>query len=184
MLSNEIVLAFCKHSDWAYQCWQIRKHLFDENPQQPLLKHPHYSYLFTRLALILQEHWLQEVAKLHDPATQGGNPNLSVNYILQHGAWKPEVHSKIQHLATQLEKLSKAIRTARNKLLSHNDLTTILSGTTLGEFDDGVDKEYFENLKTLVNVIHEEAVGGPFPFDELTENDVAIFMSAFAKGAT
>ena len=56
-------------------------------------------------------------------------------------------------------------------------------GENLGEFRGGEDDAYFEALQKFVNIVHEQYVGGPFPFDDLTKNDVEVFMAAFIAGA-
>ena len=69
--------------------------------------------------------------------------------------------------------LALALRSVRNKILSHNDLPTILSGSTLGAFPRGADRSYFEALQQFVNIVHGEVIGGPAPFSDLALNDVA-----------
>jgi hypothetical protein len=182
-LTSEIVLTFCQHCDWAEQCWLPRKHLFDENPNRGVLFEPRHRHFFNRLALILQEHWLHEIAKLHDPPRQFGRSNLTVDYILQNGEWTKEVRECLLAIRVRLADLAEAIREVRNKLLSHHDLDVILSGTSLGEFDEGVDLAYFEALREYASVVHETVFGGPYVFDCLTPNDVDAFMVQFRRGA-
>lgn len=181
-IDEETIKAFCNHCDWAYQCWLLRKHLYDENPQEELLKHPHHSYFFIRLEKILQEYWLQEVAKLHDPATQYGNDNLSVEYIFKNGNWPPEVKDKLDRLKDRLDKFASNLKDARNKILAHKDKNTILSGVELGEFQEGEDVAYFEALNEFASEAYNHIIGGPYPFDDLTKNDIDIFMATFSKG--
>lgn len=182
MIDKKLIVEFCKHCDWAYQAWQLRKHMFDDNPRKTLLWHPDQKHFFNMLALILQEYWLQEVAKLHDPAIQNGAKNLSVNYILDHIEWPPHVKEELENVARNLGALPEAIRPARNKLLAHHDLNTIRSGKWLGGFENETDLKYFEQLQLFVNLAHAEVIGGPYPFDSLIKNDVAGFMEAIARG--
>ncbi|HLP97758.1 MAG TPA: hypothetical protein VK149_04875 [Sideroxyarcus sp.] len=182
-LTPEVVKKFCEHCDWAEQCWLLRKNLFDDNPAQQALFSPRHAHFFNRLALILQEHWLHEVAKLHDPARQSGRWNLSINYIFENGGWSSDVREKLERIKVQLSSLAGAIRVARNRLLSHHDLEIILSGELLGEFEEGSDIAYFEALREYASTVHEAVLGEPFLFEGLTRNDVEAFISQFQRGA-
>lgn len=81
-----------------------------------------------------------------------------------------------------MESLSDIFKEPRNKILSHNDLDTIMNGKDLGTFNKGEDEIYFDALKKFVNLLHENVVGCPYPFYELMENDVAFFMHDFKRG--
>lgn len=181
-VDKETIQIFCEHCDWAHQCWLMRKYLYDENPEQRLLRLPSHSYFFNRLEKILQEYWMLEVVKLHDPAKQFGSINLSIDHVLDHGNWTPEVQSKLKSLKETMKVFVSKIKPARNKLLSHKDKNTILSSKTLGEFDEGEDIAYFEALYEFANEVHIVVVGSLFLFDDLTKNDVEHFMSTFSRG--
>jgi hypothetical protein len=181
-LTPKVVVKFCEHCDWTEQCWLLRKHLFDDNPDQRLLFDPRHAHLFNRLALILQEFWLHEVAKLHDLPKQAGRWNLSIDYILECGDWSDDIRARLVTLRVELVKLADVIRGARNRLLSHNDLEVILSEESLGEFPESMDVAYFEALREYAATVHEEVLGTRYKFDGLTENDVAAFMAQFRRG--
>lgn len=181
-VDDKTVKAFCSHCDWAYQCWLMRKHLYDENPKKKLLNHPHHRYFFIRLGKILQEYWLQEVAKLHDPKTLFGHDNLSVEYILEHGNWAADAEKRLRNLKVKMDRFADPLKDPRNKLLSHKDKNTIVSELTLGEFQAGEDVAYFDALSEFASEVHEQKLGDPYLFDDLTKNDIEIFMAAFGKG--
>lgn len=75
------------------------------------------------------------------------------------------------------------IRDARNKLIAHNDLSTILQAQDLGGFDRGDDTEYFRNLREFACIVRETVLGERFLPDDLVRNDVAIFMNCFNRGS-
>ena len=181
-MNNETVKKFCEHCDWAHQCWLMRKHLYDENPIKEAIQHPHHRHFFNRLEKILQEYWIHEVTKLHDPARQHGFENLSVENIFSSGDWGPEVKDKLATLKEKMNKFAHKLKPARNKLLSHKDKTIILSGETPGCLEEGEDVTYFHFLAEFANEVHEAVVGSAFLFDDLTQNDVEIFMSTFSRG--
>ena len=165
----------------------MRKFLFDENPNVQLLKDPRHAHFFYRLQEVLQENWLHHLAKLHDPAVQGGpkghiDYNLSIDYMIEYGQWESAIRDQLELLQAKMVGLAKPIKDARNKVLSHNDLAVLLANTILGTFDPGEDEVYFEALKSFATIISEQVLGEPFTYDDLVRNDVAIFMHDFAQG--
>jgi hypothetical protein len=66
------------------------------------------------------------MAKLHDPAVMSGRVNLSLAYILDYGGWDVATAGRLRALRNQLDDLDRQIRPARNRILSHNDLVTLL----------------------------------------------------------
>jgi hypothetical protein len=73
--------------------------------------------------------------------------------------------------------LADKLEDVRNKILSHNDLATIVAGARLGGFADGADEKYFKDLQEFVNTVHDEVIGGPWQFDDRVKNDVAAFLA-------
>lgn len=181
-LTVDELLAFCNACDWCFQCWQLVKYLFSDNEDEKYFRLPEHRDFFNRLWKILQEYWLHEVAKLGDPAFQNGHSNLSIDYVYEHGIWPEPVSTELGQLRSDLLRFAGKTRVARNKLLAHKDVETITSGISLGEFNEGEDDVYFEQLRRFASLAHEQYVGGPYPFDDLTRNDVAVFSHAFSRG--
>ena len=176
-LSPRVVGEFCKLCDWAHQVWLNHRELFDENPRADELQKSMGADALTRLKTISHEYTLLQIAKLHDRVVVAGEVTLGVDFIVKYGAWNQPVLTKLAELAKQLNHFAESLRTVRNRALSHNDLAAILSGSVLGEFNKGEDIKYFEVLQEFVNIVHEEVIGGPAPFDDLVINDVAAFMA-------
>ena len=126
---------------------------------------------------------MHQLAKLHDPAVQGGNINLTLEYIIEYGGWDPEFKKEIRDLKKAMDVLYPSIKEARNKLLSHNDYKTMIGpDAPLGEFEEGEDVNYFNSLKEFCEKVSQKALGGPFVYDDLVQNDVEVFMSQFVAG--
>ncbi|WP_298236573.1 hypothetical protein [uncultured Azohydromonas sp.] len=176
-LSARIVEEFCKLCDWSYQVWINHRELFDDNHRTPELLQSKGAHAFERLRKISHEYTILQIAKLHDGAVVSGNITLGIDYIVKFGGWSPAISLELERLAGQLSSFSKQLRAPRNQLLSHNDLAAILSGNPLGEFNPGEDIKYFEVLQNFVNIVHNEVMGTPFPFDDLAENDAEILMA-------
>lgn len=176
VLSASVVVEFCKLCSWAHETWLNHRELFDQNPRATELQKSCAGDTLARLSVISQEYALLQVVKLHDRAVVSGNITLGIDYMVTHGGWTDSVRAQLDTLAKELDFFASQLRDARNKSLSHNDLATIVAGATLGSFANGTDEEYFKILQRFVNVIYEQVVGGPFPFNDLVKNDVAAFL--------
>ena len=166
---------FCELCNWAYEAWVTHKCLFDDNPA-PETNIGVSPWFTERLSVITQEYALLQIVKLHDPWKQSSLKNLTIDYMVKFGDWgadEPVVHE----IADRLEDLSAKIRPARNKMLSHNDLDTVIRNASLGDFAEGDDDKYFAALQELVNTMHDRWVGGPYPFNDLAKADVREFLS-------
>jgi hypothetical protein len=75
------------------------------------------------------------------------------------------------------------IKPARDKTLSHNDLKSIQNQSTLGSFQKGLDKKYFEALKKFAEVAYEAATNEKMLSFDTVERDVAAFIVQFNKGS-
>ena len=180
--SKEIINKFCNICDKLMQTWQMRKYLFDENPNVEALKSLPHRTFFYRLQGVLQENWLHQLAKLHDPAVQGGARNLSLDYIIDYGEWNPETKEKLRDLKMEMLDLAKTLKNARNKILSHNDLDVVLESKKLGGFDSGADEHYFSSLCKFASLVRESTLGDHFRCDTMVRNDVRVFMKTFLVG--
>ncbi|MDP6884121.1 MAG: hypothetical protein QF830_08295 [Rhodospirillales bacterium] len=178
-ISKDIAHKFCEGCNWVYETWVTHKLLFDDNnnPGRNIGK----AGAFTeRLSSITQEYCLQQIAKLHDPAIQRNSKNLTIDYMMRFGEWG-ERKTDIEKIEAQLQRLWKCIRPARNKALAHNDLETLMADAPLGSFPDGLDDQYFDALQALANEVHEKWVGGPYPFNNLAQNDVIEFLTLLER---
>lgn len=184
MTFERTLRAFGDHCDWAHQCWQMTRELYDDNPNEKYLRLAAHRFFFVRLRKILHEYWLAEVSKLGDPATMHGHENLSIDLILSRGNWPDTLQHELTKRSADLMDFIEKLTGARNKLLAHKDLKTIVSEATLGDFEEREDHIFFEILQEFVNITHEHVFGQPRLFDDLTKNDVEIFMETFIRGET
>lgn len=178
-ISKETALEFCELCNWAYECWLTHRRLFDDNCaiNETIGKS---KYFTSRLSVITQEYSLLQICKLHDPAIQKANQNLSIGYIVEFGDWGPE-STRIRKIELQLRGFFERIKLVRNKLLSHNDLETLMSSVALGEFPTGADEQYFAALQELANEVHMKWIDGPYPFNDLAGADADEFLSVLKR---
>lgn len=178
-ISPNVAKQFCELCNWAYECWVTHKRLFDENKRTETTI-ARVKYFTARLSVITQEYALLQICKLHDPAIQRDAVNITIDYIVRFGDWGQDadrINSYVQHLTSLFEKL----KTARNKVLAHNDLEAFMQSTTQGAFPAGLDDEYFAALQELVNAVHEKWLDGIYPFNDLAGADVEEFLHVLEK---
>lgn len=177
VLSASDIEEFCKLCDRAHEVWLNHLELFDNNKRKAELMNSFAADELARLCIISQEYSLLQIAKLHDKAIMNGSATLGINYVLTYGEWSDSVRYRLEDLAKELSDFASQLRAARNKILSHNDLVTRVTNTTLGEFAEGNDEKYFKALQEFVDTVHDEVVGGPYTFNTLAINDVAAFLA-------
>jgi hypothetical protein len=176
-LSATVVREFCNLCNRAHELWINHLELFDNNPRNDELMNSIARPEWVRLSIISQEYSLLQVVKLHDPAVMNGNITLGIDYVLTYGGWSDSVRRRLKKLATELSRFADPLRRGvRNKILSHYDLATILADAPLGGFADGAGEKYFKDLQEFVNIVHDQVVGGPYPFCNLARNDIAYFL--------
>jgi len=150
----------------VYSDWHIHKAIFSDNPRKTELEKSVAGDALEHFSILSQESILLQIAKLHDPAIQQGHVTLGVEYMVGFGGWDKDTEEKLQKLKRGLDELAANIRPARHKILSHNDLETILSGATLGEFPDGEDDKYFKTLQKFADIINLAEIGERRLFSE------------------
>lgn len=175
-LSPSIIIEFCKLCDWAHESWITRKIIFDDNSNIENLMKGDCGYFLERLSKITHEYALLQLIKLHDPSVQRKSVNLSIDYVIRFGGWDKKTTDSLVILSSDMEgRLAQSVKSARNKIITHNDIEAILNGSPLGSFDLNADLEYFNKLQEFVNIVHEKSIGRPFPFNNSAQNDAQVF---------
>lgn len=184
-LSPRTVEEFCAHCNQAYEAWLFHRQMFDDNPRRQELWRSFAGGVLARIRDMSHEYVLLQIAKLHDPEGFGKRKNLSIEYIIKSGRWSAPARADLIEIQHQLNRFAEKLKLVRRWTLAHNDVETILAGSVLGEFSQGEDLNYFEELQKLANVIHTEASGNIFTFNDSVTNDVAAFLDMLrVKGGT
>lgn len=170
--------AFCDLCQWIYECWATHKNLFECLPD--LLEDQRgvsiedfaessYGQSLACLNEISMEYVILKIATLHDPARQGGNENLSINFFVeQEELWSEQEQSEIQEIASELGDLYQKIKDLRDKILVHNDRSVFAKGQSLGGFLEGEDESYFLSLGRLCTIIWSRLSSCSWPYGPRT----------------
>ena len=205
VLSPLVIKKFCDLCRDAQGYWKLYRTLYDDNSEFSKMGRSKCIDFLLRLKPILSEYSLHQIVKLHDPAIQQGSLNLTFDLIVQYGGWDSKTTKKLSKLQDELESLlpvkdkGKGLGAARNKILSHNDLKTILDDFPLGGFPEGNDSRYFVKVKEFLDLVREKWAGGhilsnnsvkpykeddlsgPFIFDDFVDFDVSNFLAVIRK---
>lgn len=178
----QILNKFLELCQAAYDAWRIHLVLFSgENPRKAELLKSVARESLIHLSGITREHLLLQIAKLHDPAIQLGRNNLAVAYIVGLGGWDAATLQKLKDLESKLDGFAKnRLKDARNRLLSHSDLETILNERILGEFPAGEDVQYFKDLQEFLDVAFKTVCEDPMKFTNYAGEDAAKLASSIA----
>jgi AbiU2 len=160
--AKEVVKKFCAHVLWLISARHIFKVLYeDEQPSCKTLMEKTAPSFFNNIGRILHEYLLLESAKVTDDADTMGYTNFTVDYLVEKICWPKDtgIQQKLESLRTVTEDFRRYIKLARNKLLAHSDLRTVLSETSLGSFPENEDRKFFDALEEICNITHEACFG-------------------------
>lgn len=183
-LHPTIAKRFCELCNDAYEAWQTRRSLFDDNPGvDALMKSSHVGPFMEDLADTMQKFSLLLLCRLHDAAVTSGKVTLTLAYVMNYGGWTDAVSDRLRPIYRRLNEFAGLLRGVRNQVLAHNDLAALIANEPLGDFKKDADIAYFGALQEFVDIVHEAAVGGPFPFRDTVKNDVDGFLQSLKPRA-
>ncbi len=117
---------------------------------------------FGNMSNAMQTELLLAFAKVTDPSKSLGNDNLSVNHLLDNVQWPDTVKTKLADYQQEIQSFRPYIKTARDKILSHSDVQTLLNNEVYGQFplEDG--ERFIQNLKAFSTIIYETCFETPW----------------------
>lgn len=158
----EIVEAFCEDCVWVRAIRSHHESLFESGETRHRLLKETANTFFHDLSVVFQEYLLLQMHKLVDVgSTAVGKDNLTSNYLLTL-PWSDSTKSKLAAENILLAKFGALIEEARRKLLAHTDVRARLSETAMGSFMPEDEATFWMTLQRFIDLMHDEAVGGPF----------------------
>lgn len=180
-LSQALLDRFYEQCNWTHEVWTLRRALFDGNRRKRTLERGPHTYFLNYLQTILTEYVMLQVAKLHDPAVVSGRVSLTLDYIVEYGGWDSATRGRLVRSKRTLDKLGSVMKLPRNKLIVHNDLSTVMQDASLGTFSAGADTNYFKFLQRFMTCAYVGATGSPCAdFSKFTKGDALSVISALA----
>ncbi len=181
---TKTVSEFCALCGRVYKAWLFHQCLFRVGFEPKHVKNKLAKNALIFISEISQENLLLGTCRLHDPAVQGKNKNLTIDYIIEFGDWDDPTKQKLLESKTKLDRFAKKLKPLRNKGLSHHDLQAILDGATLGAFPSGEDTAYFRELENFANIAHTQAIGWEYRFDKATAREATALLELVRQKPT
>lgn len=181
----ESVVAFRKECIWLQSCFNTFCSLFESGDEtSDVLKRSAASF-FRDINLIIQEHFILQVCRITDPAMTRGRENLTVKNIdailTKENLLTPEIAATSKRLHSYRD----LIDGARNRIVSHADKETLLSGQESGAHARKDVEEFLEALHAYVNLAGEAVGEGPLDFTYTgSEGDVEDLLVCLKRGLT
>jgi hypothetical protein len=173
---TQTVRKFCDSYFWMLVLMRYFQELFEGNERVPLQTMKRAAHFFNDLSNLIVDQFLLQAAKIMDRARSFGRDNLSVYYVLKRISWPEDMKKILKGYIKQMEKFNELIREARNRILSHNDLETILEGKTLGQFPEKMDRDFLNTLGKFAELVHQTCIGSPYDPNETFAGDAIDFM--------
>ena len=126
---EQLYAPLCVEAVWAHAKWDIFEELYANKGRRELLKASAAGF-FSVLQDVLFDDVLLAISRLTDPRGAGARENLTLDHL---GEYLGRVghaveQAQFETILAQLRTDAAAIRTLRNKVLSHRDLGAALSG--------------------------------------------------------
>ena len=152
---QELVSAFCVHADWIVAIFSMYAEIyyFDDTLQLIDKENEHWYHLNARAII---QCILMEFAKVTDPKDSGvDKENLSVNFMVDSIDWPGGIAQRLDDLRLRMNKFSEYIVSARHKMLAHLAVEAAKSRKRYGEFPEGKDRKFVQNLREFCKIAYE-----------------------------
>ena len=157
-------LAFREQCIWTRICYNIYSGLYESGQETLNLLHRSACAFFIDLNIILIEYCLIQISKHLDPIETCGRPNLTIFLIDSMLIEQNLMTNNIQSLSAKLSNFRNFIKEARNRILSHSDLDTVLQNKPLGSHSESDVTMFFENLQQYCDEVGNAVGEGPSDF--------------------
>lgn len=159
--------AFRAQCIWLRNCYNTYADLYESDTNTKELLRKAAGIFFHDLNRILIEYcWLQ-ICKITDPPESHGRDNLTIKYFDE----KVKTLSLGDQTLEEIDKLSKEIhryRTilnqGRNRVVTHLDKETIVSGKTIGEHSAQDLQDFLKNLNQYTDAVGRAIGSGPLDY--------------------
>jgi len=125
-------------------------------PENALVFNEAAGNFFKHLRWFLQQLIFGSISRLLDPPETCGHENLSLRGILDYEQVDP-IRNKLAHCLSQIESAwVPGVKVWRNKILSHNDLATLLQKSPLPEIEIEVMLKLVDGITQFVRQIERD----------------------------
>jgi hypothetical protein len=134
------------------------RHLFETGPENRAILNRCAPKLFGDICYVLRSQIILEACKITDPAVMRSHENLTIEYVMTH-LQDRKIIDRLKDRADRLHAFRKKIEPARNKIISHNDRDTILSGNALGGASIEDWNQFWQDLSRFLEILSDRYLG-------------------------
>lgn len=142
---------------WCWTCFKLAKSYCDDEQLEGCLS------IDPILVDIFKEYALLQLAKLHDNVSTGRHQNHTIEYVIQKYSNNATLISNYNILCSDNAELIDSIKSARSKIIAHNDVRAHSTDAIYGQFSANSEITYFYSLHKLMNSLYNHAGIGVFP---------------------
>jgi hypothetical protein len=152
--------------------------LYHSGPEYDEVLRKAAHHFFHDLSNILVDHLIVLIGRITDPPVTRGHRNLSISAMDEALKRESLLTTRIIELSERLHEYRKVLELARNKLVAHADLVSIMSDSALGAHTETEMRAFFENLQLYCDEVGNATGLGPSDFRHMpVEGDVIDLMS-------
>jgi hypothetical protein len=164
LVPQAIFNAFREQCIWLRNCYNIYRLLYEGGERTDAALRASAILFFRDLNVILIDYVLLQVCRITDPPQSKGRPNLTVAQIDSRLRAAGQMTDVIARRSDGLIRYRSIVNDARNKLVSHADLKSILSGPTVGAHTKEEVDRFFEDLQEYCDEVGRAMGAGPLDF--------------------
>ncbi|MFN3314668.1 MAG: hypothetical protein ACK46Q_14550 [Hyphomonas sp.] len=167
---------------WLRHCFNVQERLFASAPETDRILVGVAPAFFVDLSNILNDYLVILITKITDRAESLGAQNLTTIQINQCLESESLMTAEIQAASNALSDYGNILRAARNKLIAHADLNSVMNDVRLGAHRPEEMYQFFEDLQLYFDLVGIAVGSGPSDFRTLAgEGDVLDLISALKK---
>jgi transcriptional regulator with XRE-family HTH domain len=161
-VSKNDVNAFCNFCVSLRSIFRHYQILFNEGAadlRRELLKSIAPTF-FGDLNEMLIEHLILQICKITDREESREHKNLTVTFLINNSDFSaaPVQLKRLKSLSDSMHAFRAKILPARNRLIGHLDRHSVLDGKALGGADEGEWVQFWLDLQSFVNIMHQHYI--------------------------
>ncbi|RCK18713.1 hypothetical protein TH8_21720 [Thalassospira profundimaris] len=149
---------------WLKQCHFTFNQMFESDQETAQLLHETAPLFFHDLNHILIEYIFLQVCKITDPAKAGKRSNLTLPFLNQQLENQNLLTEEIKRYSDEILRYRSLVQTARNRLVSHLDMKSVLAAESLGLHSSEDVVCFFECLQKYCDAVGRIVGVGPLDF--------------------
>lgn len=136
---------------WCWECFNFSSQYCNDKKLEGWHEIDHM------LTIIFKEYYFLQISKLHDQEKVGDFNNHTIKYVINKANDNSLLLLEFEILRKDNWSFIKSIKTARNKVIAHNDTSSGQLNVRFGIFNEGDDIQYFNDLHQLIDRMYKHA---------------------------